>query len=77
MDLPESYQPKYPQVTIFNDEDMRQTKSIYLKAKRTREYHIINKLQQQLASKMEVQPEEKSIKFVETVLKDYNFYTQR
>lgn len=77
MDIPENYVPKYPQVTIFNDQDMRQTKSIYIKAKQTREFHIINKLQQQLASKMDVQPEEQSIKFVEKVLMDYNYYTQR
>jgi uncharacterized RDD family membrane protein YckC len=77
MDLPESYIPKYPQVTIFSDEDMRQTKSIYIKAKQTREYHIINKLKQQLAMKMDVQPEETAIDFVKRVLTDYNFYTQR
>ncbi|RRO17197.1 RDD family protein [Flavobacteriaceae bacterium 14752] len=77
MDVPENYQPKYPQVTIFSDEDMRQTKAIYMKAKRQREYHLINKLHQQLMSKMEVQPQEKSLQFVETVLRDYNYYTQR
>ena len=58
MDVPENYQPKYPQVTIFSDEDMRQTKAIYIKAKRQREYHLINKLHQQLMTKMQVQPTE-------------------
>lgn len=77
MDVPDNYTPKYPQVTIFNDEDMRQAKSIYLKAKQNREYHIINKLQQHLSSKMDVQPEEQSIEFVKRVLTDYNYYTQR
>jgi len=77
MDVPENYQPKYPQVTIFSDEDMRQTKAIYIKAKRQREYHLINKLHQQLMTKMEVQPTEQPIKFVEIVLRDYNYYTQR
>jgi len=76
MDIPENYIPKYPQVTIFNDEDMRTTKAIYMKAKHSREYHLINKLHIQLYTKMEVQPEEKPIKFVERVLKDYNYYTQ-
>jgi uncharacterized RDD family membrane protein YckC len=76
MEVPENYTPKYPQVTIFNDEDMRTTKAIYMKAKHSREYHLINKLHIQLSTKMEVQPEEKPIKFVEKVLKDYNYYTQ-
>ncbi|MGX1024215.1 RDD family protein [Psychroflexus sp. MBR-150] len=77
MDLPENYQPKYPQVTIFSDEDMRQTKAIYMKAKSQREYHLINRLYQQLMSKMEVQPKEEPIEFVKIVLQDYNYYTQR
>ncbi len=76
MDIPEDYQPKYPQVTIFSDEDMRQTKAIYIKAKRNREYHLINRLHQQLMTKMQVQPTEQPLKFVEVVLRDYNFYTQ-
>ena len=77
MDVPENYQPKYPQVTIFSDEDMRQTKAIYMKAKRQREYHLINRLHIQLMTKMQVQPKEKPLKFVEIVLRDYNYYTQR
>ncbi len=77
MDVPENYVPKYPQVTIFNDEDMRQTKAIYIKAKNSREYHLINKLQRRLSEKMEVQPDENAIDFVKRVLTDYNFYTQR
>lgn len=77
MDLPDNYQPKYPQVTIFNDKDMRQVKAIYIKAKHNREYHLINRLHQQLMTKMQILPTEQPIKFIETVLKDYNFYTQR
>lgn len=76
MDVPEDYQPKYPQVTIFSDEDMRQIKTIYIKAKHAREYHLINRLHQQLMAKMQVKPTEQPIKFIEIVLRDYNYYTQ-
>lgn len=76
MDVPENYTPKYPQVTIFNDEDMRTTKAIYMKAKHSREYHLINRLHIQLSSKMDIQPDEQPLKFVERVLRDYNYYTQ-
>mgnify|MGYP006283190887 CR=1 FL=1 len=77
MDLPENYTPEYPQVTIFSDEDMRQVKSIYLNAKNKREYHIINKLCEQLKTKMQIEPREKPLEFIVQVLKDYNYYTQR
>lgn len=77
MDVPKDYHPKYPQVTIFNDEDMRQIKSIYIKAKHDRAYHLINKLYQKLIDKMQVKPAEQPLKFIEIVLRDYNYYTQR
>jgi len=77
MDIPENYSPKYPQVTLFNDEDMRQVKTIYLHAKHKREYHIINKLHEQLKTKMQIEPHEKPLEFVVKVLKDYNYYTQK
>lgn len=77
MDVPDNYTPKYPQVTIFNDQDMRETKAIYLKARQNREYHIINRLQQQLSSKMDIQPDEKPLDFIRKVLTDYNYYTQQ
>jgi uncharacterized RDD family membrane protein YckC len=77
MDIPENYSPKYPQVTIFSDEDMRQVKTIYLSAKNKREYHIINKLSEQLKTKMKIEPVEKPLDFVNKVLRDYNYYTQK
>jgi len=77
MDIPENYVPKYPQVTVFSDEDMREVKNIYLKAKNRREYHIINKLYDKLKAKMQVEPSEKPLDFVNKVLKDYNYYTQK
>ncbi len=77
MDISENYTPTYPQVTIFNDEDMRQVKAIYLSAKNRREYHIINKLCEQLTTKMQIEPSENPLEFIVKVLKDYNYYTQK
>jgi len=77
MEIPDNYVPKYPQVTIFNDEDMRQVKAIYLDAKNRREYHIINRLYEQLKTKMQIEPSEKPLEFIVKVLMDYNYYTQK
>ena len=77
MEIPENYSPSYPQVTIFSDDDMRQIKTIYLNAKNKREYHVINKLHEQLSRKMQIEATEKPLDFVVKVLKDYNYYTQK
>ncbi|NCT18476.1 MAG: RDD family protein [Flavobacteriaceae bacterium CG_4_8_14_3_um_filter_34_10] len=77
MELPNEYQPKYPQVLVFKDEEMQTMKSIFVKAKMERNHHIILKLSSKAAKVMEVQFEETPIQFIDTILKDYTFYTQQ
>ncbi|WP_127844150.1 RDD family protein [Psychroflexus aestuariivivens] len=76
LELSENYSPQYPQVTVFEDKDIRKIKSIYDGAKRRGEHNIIVKLSQKVASTMNVEPKEKPIIFIEIILKDYTFYTQ-
>ncbi|MFN2262072.1 MAG: RDD family protein [Psychroflexus sp.] len=76
MQLPENYIPKYPQVTVFEDKDMRKIKSIFEDAKLRGEHNIIIKLSNKVASEMKITPEESPLTFVDIVLKDYTFYTQ-
>lgn len=75
-ELAEDYTPKYPQVTVFTDQEMQDIKSIYLSAKYQGNHHIILKLSEKLSHVMEISFEEKPIEFVDTVIKDYTFYTQ-
>ncbi len=75
--IPPNYQPKYPQVTLFKDVEMQAIKSIYETAKKTENHAVILKLKQQLTTVMQVTPEELPIDFINTVIKDYNYYTQK
>lgn len=77
MELPKEYQPKYPQVLVFKDTEMQTIKSIFTKAKVERNHNIILKLSGKAAKVMEVQFEENPIQFIDTILKDYTFYTQQ
>ncbi|PKP26348.1 MAG: RDD family protein [Bacteroidetes bacterium HGW-Bacteroidetes-2] len=77
MDLPKEYQPKYPQVLIFKDIEIQNIKSIFTKAKEERNHNIILKLSSKAAQVMEVQFEENPMQFIDTILKDYNYYTQQ
>ncbi|MGB3774317.1 MAG: RDD family protein [Leeuwenhoekiella sp.] len=77
VDIPEDYVPKYPQVTVFSDRDMQTIKTVYDNARKDGNHHVIVKLSEKLMIQMEVNPDEKPLVFVDKVLKDYNFYTQR
>lgn len=77
MDIPEGYVPTYPQVTVFNDREMQTIKSIFMEAKRMGNHNVILKLAKQVTTVMDATTEETPIKFLDTVIKDYNFYTQQ
>lgn len=77
VDLPENYQPKYPQVTVLSDSDIQQIKNLYQQARREGQHHIILSLSEKIADLMDVKIEEKPIDFVQRVINDYNYYTQQ
>lgn len=74
--IPDGYQPTYHQVTMLTDKDMQTIKTLYNNAKRKGNHNIIVSLHHQLIKVMQVEPTEKPIQFVDTVIKDYNYYTQ-
>ena len=77
VELPENYQPKYPQVTVLSDHDIQEVKNLYQQARREGQHHIILSLSQKLSDLMDIKAEEKPIDFVKRVINDYNYYTQQ
>ena len=76
-DIATDYSPKYPQVTILSDHDIQTIKEIYNDAKRHSKHNMILKLDQKIKHLTAIKTDEKPFDFVNTVLKDYNFYTQQ
>ncbi len=76
MDLPEDYQPKYPQVTVFSDSEMQTIKDLFTKAKYGGNHNVVLKLAVKVSSVMDITFEETPISFIDKVIKDYNYYTQ-
>ncbi len=76
VDVPADYKPQYPQVTLFSDKDIQSIKNIFTEAKRNRNNAVILALHRQITSKLEIEPKEKPVIFIEKVITDYNFYTQ-
>lgn len=77
VDLPENYQPKYPQVSIFSDLEMQDIKTIFTRAKMKSNHKVILALSKKTAKLMEIEPTERPVEFLNTVINDYNFYAQR
>ncbi len=77
VDLPENYQPKYPQVTVLSDKDLQEVKNLFQKSRISGHHHIIISLSAKLEELMDVSAEEKPFDFVQRVINDYNYYTQQ
>jgi uncharacterized RDD family membrane protein YckC len=77
MDLPENYNPTYPQVTVLKDRDVQDIKRIYNDARQYGNHKVILSLSRKIAEIIEVEPKERPLDFIKIILKDYNYYTQR
>jgi uncharacterized RDD family membrane protein YckC len=77
VDIPEGYEPMYPQVTVFTDNEMQTIKSVYNEAKYNGNHNVILKLAAKVSDVMEITYEGTPFAFVNKVIQDYNFYTQQ
>ena len=77
VDIPEDYQPTYPQVTVLTDNDVQNIKNLYQDSIRNSNYNIIRSLSAKVSELLEVNPEQKPTDFLKTVIRDYNYFTQR
>ena len=76
-EIEEKYVPEYPLVIKLSDNDVRIIKETYLNAAARKDYEIISRLEQKIESVTGIKNDSKNpTVFIETVLKDYNFYTQ-
>lgn len=76
VDLPEDYEPKYPQVTVLSDKDVQEIKVLYQDSLKNSNFGIIKSLSVKVSQLLGVQPTENSSDFIKTVIRDYNYFTQ-
>jgi len=72
-----SYQPKYPQVMQLSDRDINTLKSIIENVKKKNDYDLSMRIADRIKSKLKMQSDQDSLDFLETLLKDYNFYSTK
>lgn len=76
-DISESYVPRYPQVVKLTDNDARIIKDTYVPARKRNDYKTMKRLREKLETVMEIQSDQNDYEFIDTVMKDFNYYTQK
>ncbi|HBU79333.1 MAG TPA: RDD family protein [Muricauda sp.] len=76
-ELPDDYKPTFPQVTVFKDQEMRTIKELYDKARLNGNHNVIVSLDKRIKEVLGVQTTLKPMEFVDVIINDYNYYTQK
>lgn len=71
------YQPVFLNVTQLQDKDIRLIKETFLIAKRTSDYKTLKELRLKIESILGTESKLYDKEYIDTVLKDYNYYTQK
>lgn len=74
-ELETGYHPKYPQVMQLSDKDVNTLKGIIGAVKKNNNYDLSMRIAERIKSKLNIQSDQDSLDFLETLLKDYNYYT--
>jgi uncharacterized RDD family membrane protein YckC len=74
-ELETGYQPKYPQVMQLSDKDVNTLKSIIETVRKNNNYDLSMRIAERIKSKLNIGSDQDSLDFLETLLKDYNYYT--
>ncbi len=76
-DVEETYVPKFTNVTLLTDKDVRLVKDTYRIARRSNDYKTMKALRDKVESILSTNSELYDVQYLDTVLKDYNYYTQK
>jgi len=76
-EVEEEYVPQFTNVTLLTDKDVRLIKETYLIAKRSGDFKTLTALRVKVDSILKTNSSLYDVPYLETVLKDYNYYTQK
>jgi len=76
-ELESTYQPKFPAVMRLSDKDINTLKSIIETVKRKGDYDLSMRIAERIKAKLLIVSDQDSLDFLETLLKDYNYYSTK
>jgi uncharacterized RDD family membrane protein YckC len=74
-ELENNYRPRFPQVMQLTDKDINTLKSIINTVAKKRDYDLSMRIGERIKSKLRIESDQDSLDFLETLLKDYNYYS--
>lgn len=69
-----SYKPRYSQVMQLSDRDVNTLKSIIETVRKKDDYELAFRISERIQSKLHIQSNQEPFDFLQTLLKDYNYY---
>jgi uncharacterized RDD family membrane protein YckC len=76
-ELTDDYQPSYPQVMQLSDKDINTLKGIISAVRKKSDYDLSIRIAARIRSKLHIEDDQDSLEFLQTLLKDYNYYSTR
>jgi uncharacterized RDD family membrane protein YckC len=76
-ELTDNYQPRYPQVMQLSDKDINTLKSIINAVRKKNDYDLSIRIAARIRSKLQIPDDQDSLDFLQTLLRDYNYYSTR
>jgi uncharacterized RDD family membrane protein YckC len=76
-ELEADYKPRYRQVMLLSDKDINTLKSVINTVTKKSDYDLSRRVAERIRLRLKITTEEDSLDFLETLLKDYNYYTTR
>ncbi len=76
-ELTDDYQPRYHQVMQLSDKDINTLKGIISAVRKKSDYDLSIRIAARIRSKLHIEDDQDSLEFLQTLLKDYNYYSTR
>ncbi len=77
MEVETGYLPRFPQVMRLSDKDINTLKSIIDNIRNKNDHDLARRISDRIQSKLSLSTEMDSFEFLQTLLKDYNYYATR
>lgn len=75
MNIEESYKPHFPEIMKLSDRDINTVKQIFTSVKKNNDLRYAATIAAKVQGALNIKTDMDPISFLETILKDYNFYT--
>ena len=76
-ELESNYQPRFPEVMRLSDKDINTLKSIIERVRKKGDYDLSMRIAERIKMKLTIASDQDSFDFLETLLKDYNYYSTK